>query len=149
VDAEHNQFETPWLPADQELEQKERASMTQAPYQMDAQRRRIVLKAIREVCEYREWQLHAIHVRQTHVHVIVSASDTPERIMNDFKAYASRALNRANLDSPDRKRWTRHGSTRYINDDAYLAAAINYVLKKQGDSMERWPESNETSVNAP
>jgi hypothetical protein len=57
-------------------------------------------------------------------------------MMNDFKAYASRALNESRLDSPDCKRWTRHGSTRYINDEAYLAAATNYVLYQQGDPME-------------
>jgi hypothetical protein len=62
-------------------------------------------------------------------------------MMNDFKAYASRALNKAGFDTPNRKRWTRHGSTRYINDESYLAAAINYVLNKQGEPMERWPES--------
>ena len=29
----------------------------------------------------------------------------PERIMSDFKAYASRYLNRMSLDEPIRKRW--------------------------------------------
>ena len=69
--------------------------------------------------------------------------------MNDFKAYASRALNAAQLDPPERRRWTRHGSTRYINDDTYLAAAINYVLYKQGDPMERYPEPSEVVDRAP
>jgi hypothetical protein len=58
--------------------------------------------------------------------------------MNDFKTYASRALNRASLDEPTRKRWTRHGSTRYVNDERYLADAINYVLNRQGEKMETY-----------
>jgi hypothetical protein len=34
--------------------------------------------------------------------------------MNDFKAYSSRRMNEAALDTKDRKRWARHGSTRYL-----------------------------------
>ena len=55
----------------------------------------------------------------------------------------SRALNAAGFDEPTRKRWTRHGSTRYINDQRYLAAAVHYVLYKQGEPMSRWPEGPE------
>src|SRR5262249_2529101 len=33
-------------------------------------------------------------MRTNHVHIIVDAEAPPEKIMNDFKAYASRALNR-------------------------------------------------------
>jgi REP element-mobilizing transposase RayT len=118
----------------------ERQQMTDPPYEMDCDRRRVVLAAILNVCRHRGWTLHAVHVRARHVHVAVSGAQTPERMMNDFKAYASRALNASGFDHPKRKRWTRHGSTRYINDETYLAAAINYVLNKQGEPMERWPE---------
>jgi REP element-mobilizing transposase RayT len=99
--------------------------MVQPSYEMDAQRRRIVLEAICNVCAFRGWNLHAVYVRARHVHVVVTGAQTPERMMNDFKAYASRALNKAGLDNPERKRWTRHGSTRYINNESYLAAAIS------------------------
>jgi REP element-mobilizing transposase RayT len=141
VDPEHNVVGTPWLPPDPAVESSEREQMAQPAYTMDAARRRVVLAAIREVCAFRGWTLHAVHVRALHVHVVVSGAQTPERMMNDFKAYASRALNKAGFDGADRKRWTRHGSTRYINDESHLAAAINYVLNKQGEPMERWPEN--------
>jgi len=141
VDPEHNSVEAPWLAANVEREESARKRMDQPAYEMDAERRRVVLAAIRNVCTHRNWTLHAVHVRPRHVHVVVSGAQSPERMMNDFKAYASRALNEARLDHPTRKRWTKHGSTRYINDEAYLAAAINYVLCKQGEPMERWPES--------
>ncbi len=141
VDIEHHVFGEPWLPADPARFQEERARMIQPPYVLDTPRRRLVLQAIRGVCSHRGWTLHAVHVRPSHVHVVVSGDQTPERMMNDFKAYASRALNAANLDSPERKRWTRHGSTRHIDDVTHLAAAVHYVLHKQGDPMERWPEA--------
>jgi REP element-mobilizing transposase RayT len=141
VDREHNGVDTPWLPPDPAVESSEREQMTQPAYSMDADRRRVVLDAIRNVCAFRGWTLHAVHVRARHVHVVISGAQTPERMMNDLKAYASRALNMAGYDESDRKRWTRHGSTRYINDEGHLAAAVNYVLNKQGEPMERWPET--------
>src|SRR5438128_6581346 len=115
--------------------------MIEPDYAMDAARRSVLLAAVREVCAFRRWTLHAVHVRASHVHVVVSGAQTPERMMNDFKAYGSRALNKAGFDKPDCRRWSRHGSTRYINNERYLAAAINYVLNKQSEPMARWPES--------
>ena len=55
--------------------------------------------------------------------------------MNDFKAYASRKLNQAGLDKPDRKRWTRHGSTRYLWKPEQVQAAVDYVIHGQGSPM--------------
>jgi len=55
--------------------------------------------------------------------------------MNDFKAYASRRLNRMRLDEPDRKRWARHGSTRFLWKPQHVCAAIHYVVDEQGDAM--------------
>lgn len=146
VDPEHHEFSEPWLPADIDRWKQEVAAMDQPAYALDEPRRRIVLQAIVNVCQHRGWILHALHVRALHAHAVVSGATTPERMLNDFKSYASRALNTAGFDSRDRKRWTRHGSTRYIWDDRYLQAAINYVLNKQGAPMERYPETHETPL---
>ena len=62
---------------------------------MDGQRRTLGLESLQEVCSYREWGLLAAHVRLSHVHLVVVAEDSPERVLKDAKAYASRALNRA------------------------------------------------------
>jgi hypothetical protein len=140
VDPEHNSVDTPCLPNDQSREIAERERMSQPAYQMDVERRRVVLTAIQNVCIHRGWAPRAIHVRAKHIHIVVSGDQTPERMMNDFKTDASRALNAAGFDDRNRKRWTRHGSTRYDNDEQYLNAAINYVLNKQGVPMQRWPE---------
>ena len=86
--------------------------MDQPPYHLDQIRRDAVLQAIQEVCGHRGWTLLAAHVRSNHVHAVVETETRPERIMSDFKAYASRRLNWMKLDQPNRKRWARHGSTR-------------------------------------
>ena len=142
VDVDHNVYGEPWLTADAGRCRGERERMDQSPYSLDPPRRRVVLQAIRDVCAHRGWTLYAVHVRSSHVHVVGSGAQTPERMMNDFKAYASRALNAANLGPPERKRWARHGSTRHIDDEKQLAAAVDYVLNKQGEPMARWPEAS-------
>jgi hypothetical protein len=55
--------------------------------------------------------------------------------MNAFKAYASRALNRAENDPPDCRRWTRHGSTRHLFTEDVVRRAIRYTIDEQGEKM--------------
>jgi REP element-mobilizing transposase RayT len=98
-------------------------------------RREAVLEALREVCEHRGWGLLAAHVRTNHVHVVVEAEVSPERIMNDFKSYASRALNRLDHHGSDPRRWARHGSTRWLWKDRDVKEAICYVVEEQGEPM--------------
>jgi hypothetical protein len=69
------------------------------------------------------------------VHIVVTSSNPPEKVMNDFKAYASRALNAAGVDPADRKRWSRHGSTRYLNDPIAVVETVDYVLRRQGEPI--------------
>jgi hypothetical protein len=58
--------------------------------------------------------------------------------MNDFKSYASRSLNEMGVDSPNRKRWTRHGSTRYLWKPQDVCAALQYVTKDQGEPLSMY-----------
>lgn len=109
--------------------------MDQAPYLLDRDSRAVVLQALWEVCKYRGWGLLAAHVRTNHGHVVVEAEVRPEKIMNDFKSYASRGLNRLERDGSDRKRWARHGSTRWLWKDQHVQEAIQYVVEGQGEPL--------------
>ncbi len=109
--------------------------MDQAPYCLDRSRREAVLAALLERCAQRHWSLRAAHVRTNHVHAVVEAEAKPERVMNDLKSYASRYLNRTGLETPARKRWARHGSTRWLWKRENVSAAIRYVVDEQGDPM--------------
>jgi len=120
------------LSPDPGREADERALMDQPPYELDALRREIVLATLQEVCRYRRWILLAAHVRTERVHVVVQAEATPERVLNDFKVYASRRLTEAGFENSERKRWTRHGSTRYLWKREQVIAAIRYVVEEQG-----------------
>ena len=145
VAREHHVPGTPILEADPVRAAAGRRRMDQASCCLDEIRREAVLKAIREVSAHRGWGLLAAHVRSNHVHTVVEAETEPERVMNDFKVYASRRLNGMGLDEPNRKRWARHGSTRWLWKPEHIPAAVQYVMAEQGDAIRR---SNRRSLSA-
>lgn len=148
VDRDHNAPGTPFLPADSELEQEQRRAMRQDPYLLDELRRSVVLRTIREVAQHRKWRLWAVHVRTNHVHIIVTASARPEKLMSDFKAWASRRLRESFGESADRDRWTQHGSTKYLFDDASVEEKISYVVDGQGTQMACFDGRTEQELEA-
>jgi hypothetical protein len=75
VDPDHNEFASPFLPADAVEERAERTAMAQPPFILDEPRRRIVLGTVQEVCRHRGWRLLACHVAQ--VTFTQSSSPTP------------------------------------------------------------------------
>jgi REP element-mobilizing transposase RayT len=135
VDRNHNLPGSPFLEPSPNRAAVEHQKMNQPPFVLDRASREVVLEALREVCSFRGWTLLAAHVRTNHVHVIVESEVWPEKVMNDFKSYASRGLNRLGCDGPDRKRWARHGSTRWLWKDQDVRDAIRYVVEEQGEPM--------------
>jgi len=135
VDRQHNIPGTPFLPADADVEKAQRRLLRQEPYLLDPERRSVVLQTILDVAKHRQWQLWAVHVRSNHVHIVVTAPDKPEKVMADFKAWASRRLREAFRESADRDRWTQHGSTIYLNSQDALDAKVAYTVDEQGDKM--------------
>jgi REP element-mobilizing transposase RayT len=121
----------------------EKRRMVLAAATLDTLERDVVLRAIRNVCDHEKWTLYGVHVRATHVHVIVAAKPSPETVMGKLKAYASRALNKRF--GHRSKRWTRHGSTKRVWSPVALEATLSYVLDRQGERMacyenpDRWP----------
>ena len=123
------------MEADPQRFQAELRNMVQPPYGMNPAHRKIVLDALLDRCEQQGWKPLAAHVRMNHVHLVVEAEVLPERIMNDLKSYASRCLNRLGTDEPGRKRWARHGSTRWLWKPEHVSAALRYVVDEQGEPM--------------
>ena len=135
MDRRHNVPGTACLEPDVRRAESSRSLMVDRPMTLDRQRRRVVLEAIRRTCSHREWTLFAAHVRSTHVHVVAASVDEPERVMGDLKAYASRALTNTGLESSTRRKWSRHGSTRWLWEPDSARAAIDYVVRGQGTEM--------------
>ncbi|MBI2822789.1 MAG: hypothetical protein HYX74_11260 [Acidobacteria bacterium] len=101
---------------------------------LTAAERPVVLEALQEVCLFRRWIALAVQVRSNHAHAVVHGYAKPEKMMNDFKSYATRALTWQS--QPGRRRnWAEHGSTRYLWEPDDVEAALRYVLYMQGEPM--------------
>lgn len=138
VDTHHCLPGTPVLDPNPPRRQVAFTTMVEPPFTLDEAHRATVLRAIVEVCRYRAWHLLAAHVRTTHVHVVIESEAPPERIMIELKAYATRALKPA---AARCRYWSRHGSTRWINQPAGISAAVSYVVHEQGSPMAVFDES--------
>ena len=133
VDRSHRRFNEPVLPANPQRVRFERSRMKAPALTLDRPLRRGLQAAVLGVCEYRDWRPHCLHVRTTHLHVVVSAEATaPERVMNDFKSYGTRGLRTAGLVAADRPVWSRHGSTEYLFEADEVRRAVRYVLGGAG-----------------
>ena len=99
--------------------------------------RKAVEIAIREVCKHRKWTLRAINVRTNHVHVVVSTSDRDSsKVLNAFKAYATRKMRELGCWNFDETPWVDKGSQRVLWNGVALASACEYVLYGQGSDLD-------------
>jgi len=137
VDDAHNQYEAELLPAHGLRESFERSQSLNPAVVLDDAQRKTVEWAIRNVCTYRSWELLAVNVRSNHVHVMCAGDATPERMMNDFKIWATRRLREQRLIAAGIHVWTRHGSTRYLWSEADRQRVWEYIVNWQdGERFE-------------
>ena len=140
VDYQHKTYGQPHLPTNKQQETARKNQMKDPEVRLNHIARTIVLHSLLETCEYRTWQPHAIHIRENHVHLVVTAKSTkPEKVLGDLKAYATRALRKKNHIAKDASVWSEHGSTRYLWDQAAVYEKCHYTLHEQGKPMQRWP----------
>lgn len=131
VDREHNSYGTSLIPRDPSRHSNTLKQLKHDSLILTLANRALVSKAIKETCSHRSWTIHALAVRSNHVHCVVSADATPERVMHDLKAWSTRALRQSNHDFDNRPIWTRHGSTRYLFEEPALLGAVEYVVSHE------------------
>jgi len=135
VDRTHNIPDTPFLDPDVQREREEFVRLKHESASLDETQRVVVDATIREVAEHRGWTIHALNVRTNHVHAVVSADVSPERVMNDFKSYSTRRMKERGVLPTTEKIWSRHGSTRYLWNECAASAAAQYVVEYQGEEL--------------
>jgi REP element-mobilizing transposase RayT len=136
VDKKHNRYGSPLVAGNYALQLREHSTLKNPPLSLSKSQRELALQAIMEVCRFRGWFAHAVHVRSNHVHIVVSGEEKPEKMMRNFKAYGTRALRKHVVGrSTIKKYWTQHGSTRYLWTQHSLASAVDYVENEQGKKM--------------
>ncbi|RYG66019.1 hypothetical protein EON80_16255 [bacterium] len=135
VDKANSRFGDPVLEPQRGYEKAMRGAMTSKPFRFNKSQRQLLEAAIEEVTKYRNWHLAALAVRTNHIHIVVGAEATPEKVAGDFKSYGTRALRRAGLPH-EQNVWSEHGSNTYLFDALSYEAAVNYVLEQQGEGLD-------------
>ena len=137
---EHDMPGVPWEEELPGLHWAAEAQMKGPPINFDAEKAESLLAQFRETAEYRGRALRAVSVMVNHCHLVVQTPDDPDptRLLADFKAYGSRALNKRFGKPPSETWWTTNGSKRKLKDDEAVAAAIHYVLYKQPRPLVVW-----------
>jgi REP element-mobilizing transposase RayT len=107
--------------------------MDHPPFLLNDQMRIVVDSAIRELCDQRPFLLQAGNVRTNHAHVVLSAAQKPERIVDALKANSTKFLRTAGLIDSETKVWSRGRSNRYLWKPRHVQAAVEYTLYGQGD----------------
>ncbi len=132
VDDRHNTPGRPVLPQDTPRSRWMQHRLGHESLVLNAAQRRLVEDAVRSQASHRRWSIHALNVRTNHVHIVVSASSLqPEVVVQQFKSWATRALRAAEMFDAAQPVWTKMASTRWINDEASLVKAIDYVERHQ------------------
>ena len=90
-----------------------RSLMVEEAATLTPEQRDVVWRTIEDHCAIRRWTLHAVNVRTTHVHVVVTADRAPEDVMNQLKSWCSRRLNERWVELPRR----RHDSYLHRSND--------------------------------
>jgi len=129
------EWASPSVPPNRRLEVYESGRLLNPEVALDLAQRRCVDRTIREVCAYRGWPLHELNVRTNHIHGVVAAGCSPERVMNDWKSWCTRRLVEAGLVVRGSRVWARHGSTRYLWDAKAVEDASRYVRDAQGPDI--------------
>ena len=93
-----------------------------------------------ETARIRKWSLEAASVMFNHTHLVVGVpgNPDPERILETFKSWATRAVTKIRPLPPNGALWTVKGSKRKLANETALRDAVVYVARKQSDPLAIW-----------
>ncbi len=143
VDRYHNRYGTPFIPPNERWRLYNEGLLKHPPVDLDAGRRAAVEAAVRETCEKRGWLLLAINVRTNHAHSVVTAGCKPEKVLNAFKANATRQMREAECWKHEYSPWAERGSRRYLWTERHVERAIDYVINGQGDELPNFDDDDD------
>ncbi len=130
---------------DQPRRESAAIKMTESEFRLTEADRAIVASTIEKHCLIRRWTLHTANARSNHVHLVVSAQGyATETVRDQLKAWCTRNLKasypgRANF-------WTEGASSRYLNTEDDLEAAILYVKEAQDRKGDEYQPEAPASV---
>ena len=103
------------------------------PIFLTASQANVLLAQFHETARFRGWMLLAAAVMANHVHLVVAVpgDPEPEKLLQSFKAYGSRALNQKFGRPVSDTWWTASGSTRKLPNENAVRGAVEYVRRQQ------------------
>lgn len=109
------------------------------PIYLGTEQASLCLEQFRETAKIRQWQLLGIAIMANHVHLVVGVQDDPDpnKLLHNFKSYASRKLNTHCPRPPSETWWTKDGSKRKLPDLKAIQNAIGY-LRRQHAPLAMW-----------
>jgi REP element-mobilizing transposase RayT len=115
------------------LEKAMRAAMKGPPIRLSNEQAKTIMSQFHETAAYRGWLLLAAGVMANHVHLVVGVPGDPEpdKLLHDFKSYASRALNQKWPKPINGTWWTESGSKRKLRGEEAVRGAVKYVRDQE------------------
>jgi REP element-mobilizing transposase RayT len=116
------------------LSQHAQEQLTGESIRINREHAQVLLAQFQETAAYRGWQIRAVAIMCNHFHLVVGVTGDPEptKVLGDFKAYGSRALNRRWGKPRNGSWWTYDGSKRKLGGEQALLSAIEYVRNQPG-----------------
>jgi hypothetical protein len=89
---------------------------------------------LQETAQARQWTLLGISISPSHGHLLVGVSGdpNPEKILGDFKAWGTRALNKQWGQPASDTWWTQGGSKRKKDGAEAIAPSLRYIRDQKG-----------------
>ncbi len=135
VDHKNNHFGAPRIDPNPTLHESADNLRRDPPFTDTPEAAALVDQTVTEVCAHRRWHLWAVQMRTNHLHAVVTAKVSPERVFSDLKAWCTRRLREAKIIGPTQNVWATHGSNPYLWTPEELESAIDYVLNRQGPKL--------------
>jgi REP element-mobilizing transposase RayT len=135
TDRHRNRYASPKIPSNPSWLEVNAQLLMHPPVTLDSRHRQAVDQAIRETCDIREWRLRALNVRTNHVHVVVTAACEPAKVMNAFKANATRQMRDVGCWKHEYSPWAHGGSKRHLWTEQVVQRAVTYVVEGQGGAL--------------
>jgi REP element-mobilizing transposase RayT len=144
---EHDIPGTPYEEETPGLERSARALMRGPAIRLNRKQAQLLLAQFRETAAQRDWTLHAVAIMANHFHLVAEVGNDPDprKVLADFKAYGSRALNREFGKPASETWWTSNGSKRKLSGDLAVESGVHYVLRQEY-ALVIWPRSDDSEV---
>ena len=126
--------------------------LTQPPVYLSKSQADRICDQVHETASYRKRSIDAVAIMSDHVHLVFGTPGDPDPgdMLEDWKAYASRSLNRQLGWAPPTPRpvwWARGGSKRILKTTANRAGAIRYV-RDQHTPLVLWLSKDSVNLLA-